>query len=343
MKRWYRIILEAGTKSVQSDSERRRIRIANGLALLFALTTAWYAPVFHLIGLGDLNWMLAVGTALYLFVPILNALGGTLSSRFLLIATADAIVASFSLVLGKDAGVYYLFIAFAALAFVVFELKNRWALAFTILSSLVALASCEVYYQLVDSHGRISGDVARYLSYSLYLLAYLIIMAVVYSFYVSNWRAEQAIHAVKMQQDGDYFLTNLIIQPLFKNYNRSDLVRTEFLARQKKTFSFKGKDAELGGDINVSGNLRFRGQRYTMFVNSDAMGKSMQGAGGAIVLGTVINAILARSAANKRNLNTSPRDWMRETYMELQTVFETFDGYMLVSCALGLISDDGRM
>lgn len=152
------------------------------------------------------------------------------------------------------------------------------------------------------------------------------------------------IELLKKQQDGDYFLTSLITNPLFKNYNNSKDVKTEFFVKQKKQFDFKKVSSELGGDICITGNLVFNGALYTFFINADAMGKSMQGAGGAIVLGTVMNSIISRSTVNDKSLNMNPVDWLSDTYYELHKVFLSFDGSMLVSCAVGLIEDrSGKM
>ncbi|MBL8021271.1 MAG: SpoIIE family protein phosphatase [Leptospirales bacterium] len=150
----------------------------------------------------------------------------------------------------------------------------------------------------------------------------------------------ETVQALKAQQDADYYLTNLLANPLFKNYNRSVAVQTEFFVKQKKEFKFRDKAGELGGDMCVTGNLKFRGKRYTMFVNGDAMGKSLQGAGGALIMGSVVNSIMSRSASNKRDLDMDPRDWLRETYQEIHNVFLTFDGSMYVSCILGVVNDE---
>ncbi|MCE9596578.1 MAG: SpoIIE family protein phosphatase [Spirochaetia bacterium] len=150
----------------------------------------------------------------------------------------------------------------------------------------------------------------------------------------------ETVQALKAQQDADYYLTNLLANPLFKNYNRSQAVQTEFFVKQKKEFTFRNKAGELGGDMCVTGNLKFKGKRYTMFVNGDAMGKSLQGAGGALIMGSVVNSIMSRSASNKRDLDMDPRDWLRETYEEIHNVFLTFDGSMYVSCIMGLVNDE---
>jgi len=150
----------------------------------------------------------------------------------------------------------------------------------------------------------------------------------------------RTVQDLKSQQDADYFLTNLLANPLFKNYNKSNSVTTDFYIKQKKQFEFRNRTVDLGGDMCVSGNLIFSGRRHTMFCNADAMGKSMQGAGGALVMGTVLNSIMDRSASNKRNLKISVEQWLQNTYTELHNIFLTFDGSMHVSCVLGVLDDE---
>ncbi len=148
-----------------------------------------------------------------------------------------------------------------------------------------------------------------------------------------------SIRKLKNQQDGDYFLTTLLLNPLMKNFNKSSEVTTDFVVYQYKKFLFKNKLNQLGGDICVTGNILFGDQKYTVLFNGDAMGKSIQGAGGALVMGTALNSIIHRSAANDRILDISPEKWMEETYRELHAIFQAFDGTMLVSGILGLLNN----
>lgn len=152
------------------------------------------------------------------------------------------------------------------------------------------------------------------------------------------------IHRLKVQQDGDYFLTSLLAKPLFFNANKSSNISSDFFVHQKKTFEFRNKTGDLGGDICITGNLKlgkpddFR--RYTMAMNGDAMGKSMQGAGGSLVMGVVMNSIMARSAGNKRILNRTPEEWLTDVYEEVNSVFKTFSGTMVISATVMLIDDE---
>jgi tetratricopeptide (TPR) repeat protein/HAMP domain-containing protein len=152
------------------------------------------------------------------------------------------------------------------------------------------------------------------------------------------------VQKLKEQQDGDYYLTSLLAKPLFTNRNKSEITKTDFMIKQKKQFQFRNKSSELGGDICVSGNLRL-GQkenykRYTFALNGDAMGKSMQGAGGSLVMGVVVNSILARSARNDWVLESSPEKWLTDLYYEINRIFKSFNGSMVISCVAMLVDDD---
>lgn len=152
------------------------------------------------------------------------------------------------------------------------------------------------------------------------------------------------VQNLKNKQDGDYFLTSLLIEPLIKNWNKSKFVTTEVLIKQKKEFVFKDKKREIGGDICITGNLRFLNknkkiERCIFFFNGDAMGKSLQGAGGSLVAGVVINALLSRSAAKDKIQSIPPVQWFKEMAYELQYLFTKFDGSMMVTAATGIINE----
>ena len=147
------------------------------------------------------------------------------------------------------------------------------------------------------------------------------------------------IQQIKTQQDGDYFLTSLLLSPLTANKNTSEFVHTEFYSKQKKTFHFKNKIYEIGGDISITANILLNNKQYTVFINGDAMGKSIQGAGGALVMGVVFNTVLSRSQVASFKTKT-PEKWIKDAFLELQRIFESFDGTMFLSCVMGLIDDE---
>lgn len=151
-----------------------------------------------------------------------------------------------------------------------------------------------------------------------------------------NNTLEQVRH-LKLHQDGDYFLTNLLLRPLNANYVRSERATVEFFLRQKKNFEFKGASYDLGGDLCSAHVITIRGSEYVVFLNADAMGKSMQGAGGALVLGAVFYSIVERTRSVPAMQQLSPERWLKNAFLELDKVFESFDGSMLVSLVIGLL------
>ncbi|MBX7056702.1 MAG: SpoIIE family protein phosphatase [Leptospirales bacterium] len=154
---------------------------------------------------------------------------------------------------------------------------------------------------------------------------------------------EQSLHKVqelKSQQDGDYFLTSLLLRPLSANRSRNENVAVEFLVRQMKKFSFRHWSEEIGGDLCMAHSVRLRERNYAVFMNADAMGKSMQGAGGALVLGAVFEALIERTQLAPDARSQHPERWLKNAFVELHKVFEVFDGSMLVSLVLGLVDDE---
>jgi len=150
----------------------------------------------------------------------------------------------------------------------------------------------------------------------------------------------EQITKLKYQQDGDYFLTSLLLNPFFKRNGSTDKFKIDFLIEQKKTFEFKKKKLSIGGDLCYTDVIRLNGKSYIVFLNGDAMGKSLQGAGGALILGSIFGASIERNKSNSSLQNLSPERWLKNTFIELHKTFETFDGLMLVSVTIGLIEED---
>jgi hypothetical protein len=114
------------------------------------------------------------------------------------------------------------------------------------------------------------------------------------------------VNKLKTQQDGDYFLTSLLLEPFMKNNSSSEKVKVDLLLIQKKKFEFYGKEQQIGGDLCHSQNLLLNGKNYILFFNSDSMGKSLQGAGGAIVFGSVFFSIIERTKSGAFTKDMSP-------------------------------------
>ncbi|MEM7183219.1 MAG: SpoIIE family protein phosphatase [Spirochaetota bacterium] len=156
----------------------------------------------------------------------------------------------------------------------------------------------------------------------------------------------ETILKLKKQQDGDYFLTSLLLQPLSLNLAKSDTLSFTMFLRQKKEFSFKNSTYQIGGDICITHTIELQGKKYHVFLNADAMGKSIQGAGGALILGAVFHSIIQRSHAQEAYSHTkahTPEQWIKAAFKEIHKVFETFDGSMLISLIFGLIEEERQI
>lgn len=156
----------------------------------------------------------------------------------------------------------------------------------------------------------------------------------------SEFEKMDLISNLKSQQDGDYFLTSLVLQPLSLNLAKSESIHIEFYTSQKKKFVFKTWKQEIGGDICVSNVITLKGKTYVVFVNADAMGKSLQGAGGAIVFGAVFHAMVQRTKMMEVLQNQYPERWLKNAVIELQKTFESFDGAMMISMVIGLADEE---
>ncbi|HNF26110.1 MAG TPA: SpoIIE family protein phosphatase, partial [Leptospiraceae bacterium] len=148
------------------------------------------------------------------------------------------------------------------------------------------------------------------------------------------------INDLKTKQDADYFLSSLLVGPLSHPGFSTPSVRVDFKIKQKKEFEFKKKKHEIGGDYCTTVRLRLQNRDCTVILNADAMGKSLQGNGGIIVLGSLFQSIISRTKVSDSMRNLTPRGWMKTVYQELQSVFISFDGSMLVSVFMGVLEED---
>lgn len=137
-------------------------------------------------------------------------------------------------------------------------------------------------------------------------------------------------------QQGDYLLMSLLLNPLTASELKIGKLQASFHMEQKKKFNFKGQAGEIGGDYTLFAPMTFKGAKtkWLFFFSGDAMGKSSQGAAGALICGVTLQSILARyhaqAAAEK------PETWLRSVYRELDHIFTLFKGSMNMSAILGL-------
>lgn len=148
------------------------------------------------------------------------------------------------------------------------------------------------------------------------------------------------VNHLRERQESDYYLTARIMEPIrFRGLHFGRVNITGYVEQQKK-YRYQQWSGDVGGDVCMASLLRFGNDAWLTFVNADAMGKSLQGAGGAIVLATSFQAIVNRPGtvpADSRTERPEPEQWLRDCYRELQEVFQTFAGRMSSSAIVGLI------
>lgn len=158
-------------------------------------------------------------------------------------------------------------------------------------------------------------------------------------------RLSESLHEVselKNQQDGDYYLTSLLVSPLTINTIKSPNISVEFFIRQKKQFHFNNNAGEIGGDFCAAEFISLQGRRYAALMNADAMGKSIQGAAGALVVGTILHLLFERTRIMENYGSMLPERWLKNAYAELKAAFETLDGRMQISFILALYDEAYR-
>ncbi len=153
-------------------------------------------------------------------------------------------------------------------------------------------------------------------------------------------RTRELQNVLHEQKKGDYYLTANLLQPLIGNFIENGNVKIEYILNQKMKFEFRKSSAQIGGDFILCDTLSLQNKDFRFLCNADAMGKSMQGAGGALIFGSVIRSILNRTQYSGNLLQTiTPAEWLEDCYIELVKVFYSMQGTMSVSCILALLDD----
>ena len=146
-----------------------------------------------------------------------------------------------------------------------------------------------------------------------------------------------AIERLKQEQDGDYFLTSELLAPFGSNRSDNQFLDIELYTRQKKRFTYKHWNRSIGGDISGSSDIELAGRPFTFFFNADAMGKSIPGAGGALVLGAVAESIVQRTHISSSYSGKAPEIWLKEAFLEIVKVYEGFEGSTMITMIIGLV------
>ncbi|MEM7179453.1 MAG: SpoIIE family protein phosphatase [Spirochaetota bacterium] len=148
------------------------------------------------------------------------------------------------------------------------------------------------------------------------------------------------IQNLKLKQDEDYYLIAELVKPFSHTLVSHPYCKIEYILEQKKKFAHREKQHEIGGDICLSQTIRLNQKEYLVFVNGDAMGKSILGSAGALVLSIQFNSFINHT----KDRQILPEDWLRDCIAEIEKIFQIFDGYMLASAIIGLLDlQEGKL
>ncbi|MCS7205369.1 MAG: serine/threonine-protein phosphatase [Leptospiraceae bacterium] len=143
----------------------------------------------------------------------------------------------------------------------------------------------------------------------------------------------------KKKRQTDYFLLFQLYDSLKVFSIHSENIEYQYIVQQFTKFVFKNTILTLGGDYIYLDKIELRNRSYVFFINADAMGKSLKGLLGILVLASVLIAILRRTQKRKIEKQRFPDTWLKYVYLEIQEVLETFNGSMLISAVIGLIDE----
>ncbi|MFN3604993.1 MAG: SpoIIE family protein phosphatase [Leptonema sp. (in: bacteria)] len=148
------------------------------------------------------------------------------------------------------------------------------------------------------------------------------------------------IQKLTFQRKADFYLIYQLFEPFLKFQIRSTYFKVYTILQQLDSFKFNKTKFRIGGDYIYLKEIFLRNRRYLFFINADAMGKSLQGIGGIIVLSSILSAILKRTEKIKTEQQKYPETWLKYTSIEIQEVLETFDSFMMISCVIGLMDEE---
>ncbi|MCB1192147.1 MAG: SpoIIE family protein phosphatase [Leptospiraceae bacterium] len=151
--------------------------------------------------------------------------------------------------------------------------------------------------------------------------------------------ALEQIYSLEKRTNGEYFLVSRLLKPLIINHVKSDTIRVNFLVSQQKKFQFEKIGGEIGGDISIAHNIILKNKNYVVFINGDAIGKSLQGAQGALIAGIIFNEFITRTRVSVNQQNRFPEKWLRECYRAMQSAFVTFNFELMISAVIGLVDE----
>lgn len=156
-------------------------------------------------------------------------------------------------------------------------------------------------------------------------------------------RSHRELEILKSQQISDYYQTSLLLKSLSTNCVESETMSVDFLIRQRKQFIFKDKQEQLGGDLCIAKTIYLADRPFTLFLSADAAANSIQGASCAIILGSAFESIIERTKWVTSTNELYPETWLKNSFIELQNMFNRFNNSVHISIVAGLADDSSGL
>ncbi|MCB1156932.1 MAG: hypothetical protein KDK45_05460, partial [Leptospiraceae bacterium] len=211
--------------------------VISALSFFFSLSWLFYIEFFYSIyHRNPISWYI-ISTVDLFFISIAVYLTGLYYSPLQMAYILTVTVSSIDIY--KERGLYVAYVSF---------------ILFGILLFLVHLKFLPLVNLFYNTNLVFSINSAI-LSLIMLLLSVIVTNKVVNSvyqqFHDKNKESEHSlkeIQTLKEKQDGDYFLTSILIEPLSIIDFKSSNLSIEVFIKQYKEFEFRGAKAELGGD-----------------------------------------------------------------------------------------------
>ncbi|MES2621009.1 MAG: ATP-binding protein [Bacteroidota bacterium] len=126
---------------------KKHILLANSINLTTLTLIPPYAILFYFLGLGALAILLYSFFFLFCFYLYLTHRKRYFLSRTLMVISMNLILGIYAIMLGKDAGMHFLYFVFFTLPFLLYDFKNYLLIAFCCLSSIVPF--CIVRFEII--------------------------------------------------------------------------------------------------------------------------------------------------------------------------------------------------
>jgi signal transduction histidine kinase/DNA-binding NarL/FixJ family response regulator len=120
----------------EEKTEEKRIYFTNVFGLIAIFACLPYIFVYSYYGHYSISFSILIFVAAFLLGWFLNKVGYHETAKFILVLSANTAIALYALFLGKDSGIYVLFIAVTAASAIVYTVANRKMLFFHLGTSL---------------------------------------------------------------------------------------------------------------------------------------------------------------------------------------------------------------